>query len=847
MTSIQTPLGAGRRRRHTSADERAHPEARTSASPPGPAFDRPHATPPAAAAGLPALRGYQQHAVDAVVQGLSTSDRGQVWAACGTGKTLVAVHAARRWCPTGLVAVAVPSLQLLAQTLRVWADAGVVTHILAVCGDDSVTDAAVHLGDLPCPVTTQRAQISRWLRALPAGKPALVLVTNASVAVLGAGLRDAGRHLQLLIVDEAHHTAGWRGKRSAAIHHNDCVPARRRLYLTATPRRWATKQGHLDADVGSMDDPDLFGPVHYSYPFSRAIDDGWLDDYRVVVVGVASREARYILQTSDRTVPGALDAPLGTAAIQTALIRAATQYGLRRIIVFTSRVAQSREFAGTLPRALTVIPDHERPCGRLTVGHVDGTQSIDQREQQLSLLGDPPDDGWTVLCNARCLTEGIDVPAVDAVVFTHPKRSQTDVAQAVGRALRRNPHGSGIATVLVPVLMPDDPDDLSTDMTPWATVVQVLQALRAHDTDLATDLDTRRMNVTTGAPVTLPDRVVVNLPDGYDREDLLRQITVRILQHTTPGWLAGYAALKAFQARHGHVRVPTGHREHEVALDRWVAGQRSRAKAGRLSADRHALLAELGLDLDVSAWRRGIAAATAFHRQHGHLSAPADYQHDGVLVARWLKKCRSEYHAGRLDPARIAALDALGMAWRRQAAWDEGLAAVTAFHREHGHLRVAHGTRVNGIDVYIWLVARRADLRQGRLGAATKARLDAMGMVWDLRQHQWWESFAALRRFHRQHGHLRPGRETRYDGVVLRRFMIKMRRDREQGRLSAEQIAAADALGMRWDIIGNRTGTGRPRKIAAGTTGTHPSGDLGDAAPSRGRHATASIPAHGGT
>ena len=175
-------------------------------------------------------------AVDAIVAGQSAGGRGQVRAACGTGKTIVALHAARRLCPTGLVVIACPSLPLLAQTLAVWAGTSGATHVLAVCGDDSVADVAVHATDLPCPVTTRREEITRWLRDTPGGQPRLILVTHTSAGVLGDGLTAADTTADLLIVDEAHHTAGWNGKHNTLIHHDDRLPATRRLYLSATPR-----------------------------------------------------------------------------------------------------------------------------------------------------------------------------------------------------------------------------------------------------------------------------------------------------------------------------------------------------------------------------------------------------------------------------------------------------------------------------------------------------------------------------------------------------------------------------------------------------------------------------------
>jgi hypothetical protein len=186
--------------------------------------------------GLPQLRGYQVRAVDAIIGGLAAGGRGQLVAACGSGKSLVAVHAALRLCPDGVVVLACPSLALVAQSLRVWVGAEAAGDVLAVCSDDTVADAAVHAADLPCPVTTDAAEVAEWLRLRPAGRLRLILVTHVSAGVAGAGLAKADTVADLLVVDEAHRTAGAPGKTFAQVHEDGFVAARRRLYMTATPR-----------------------------------------------------------------------------------------------------------------------------------------------------------------------------------------------------------------------------------------------------------------------------------------------------------------------------------------------------------------------------------------------------------------------------------------------------------------------------------------------------------------------------------------------------------------------------------------------------------------------------------
>ncbi|MFC5005395.1 Helicase associated domain protein [Dactylosporangium cerinum] len=773
---------------------------------------------------LPALRTYQRQALAAVTAGLTDGGRGQLLSACGTGKTLMAVHAAAQLVADGLVVIACPSLGLIAQTLAVWARFRAAGELLAVCSDATVRDAAVRdTAQLDCAVTTNADDVAAFVRQATAGRR-LIVTTHVSAHIVGAALAAAGVACDLLVVDEAHETTGRADTDVAVLHEQDRFPARRRLYLTATPRVMQTgARGAVDdAATLSMDDETVFGPVLFRYSTARAIADGWLDDYRVVAIGVTNAEVLAALRRpSADVVHGDADATTRTVVTQLALAKAAAEFGLRRVLMFANRVADSLEFARTFAGTVAAVAaaGGDLPPGPLTTGHVDGEQSIAQRRVHLEHLIEPPGGGWTMVSNVRCLSTGVDVPAVDGVGFHGRRRASIEVIQAVGRGLRRSLGGSGMATIMLPVLLPDDPDDVlnNGDLGEWETLCQVLLALRAHDDVLGGELDRSRQSACTRR-AELPVQVVLRLPDGYATQQLVEHISVRILQGTTSDWLVGYTALQAFHDSNGHVRVPVGHREHGVRLDRWIGSQREQAQAGRLLVDRRARLTALGLDLDPfgTAWQRGLAAATAFHAEHGHLRAPAGHRRGGLDLHRWLATQRRERHRARLLPERAAALEALGIVWEAKATWDDGFAAVAAFHAEHGHLNIPHGTVVNGVDVYHWLVSRRVDLREGRLTGDTRTQLDAMGMVWDLRQQQWWDQFAALRAFHAQYGHLRACTGARHDGVVLSRFMLKIRRDREEGRLTAEQIAAADAVGISWQFKNRRDQPGRPRRTAPG-------------------------------
>ncbi|MFG2043935.1 Helicase associated domain protein [Dactylosporangium sp. NPDC048998] len=750
-------------------------------------------------------------AVRAASAALASGGRGQIIAACGTGKTIAAAHAALQTCPAdGIIVVACPTVALVAQALQAWY--GVCDHVLAVCGDDGVTDPGIVAADLPAVTTTDPDTITSWLTEPGPGRR-LIVTTHRSAGHLGRALRRADQVAEILIVDEAHHTAGRDDKHSALLHDDATLPARRRLYLTATPRLGDTGD---DTAVLSMDDPAVFGPVLYRYLFAQAIADGWLDDYRIAIVAVTRTEILPLLRTltgpgranmhssADGTVDGR-DGPLRTAMVVTALARAATEFDLRRAIVYHPRIATSRAFADAMPDILEALPSTAQPARPLTCHHVDGRHDTTYRQAVLADLTDPPHNGWTVVSNARCLGEGVDVPAVDTVVFAHPKTSTTDIVQAVGRALRRNPAGTGVATILVPVLAADEPDAAAqADLAGYHTVWEVVRALRAHDETLAAALDLQRQ-ADPADRWTLPDKIVVRVPDGYDVEQYLRHLTVRLITATTSPWWEGYGVATAFHAAYGHLDILVEHvTDSGYPLGRWLHHQRKARRRGVLPAARIAALDSLGMLWDPrgARWQVGLTHATAHRHREGHLRVPPDHvTADGYPLGSWIRRQRKLYTAGRLPAERAAALEALGIEWfPYEAMWQRGITAATAFHARHSHLRVPdEHTEADGYRLGQFIVAQRMLYRRGTLTADRVAALEALGMIWNSREHRFNLGLAAASRYHRAHGHLHvPKEHQTNDGHRLGAWLSSQRTKLRQGRLPADRAAALDAISVTW-------------------------------------------------
>jgi predicted helicase len=338
----------------------------------------------------------------------------------------------------------VPSIALAAQTITAWQTGCPTDRVLAVCSNYTVGGGGVRAADLAVPVSTDPEYIAKWL-ADAAGR-VLAVGTYDSAARLAEGLRRAGQVAELVVCDEAHRLAGRADKTTAAILEPGFFPERRRLYMTATPRIGTGISAGGELLVTSMDDETVFGSVAYAYPFSRAIAEGWLKGYRIVVAGVTDTQVAELLDGQGELVAdGGL--PLRMAAAQAALAMTAARFGLRRTLAFLPRISQARLFARTLPATLGLLPPGRRPDGPVSAGHVHGGMtSAAQRDLVLDRLRHPPEAAWAVVANARCLGEGIDVPAIDSgparQAQSRPDNRPAGAAAGTGRILLGPPRRS---------------------------------------------------------------------------------------------------------------------------------------------------------------------------------------------------------------------------------------------------------------------------------------------------------------------------------------------------------------------------------------------------------------------
>ncbi|PJK09725.1 damage-inducible protein [Lysobacteraceae bacterium NML120232] len=475
-----------------------------------------------------ALRPHQESALKAVTAGLTDADRGKLIMACGTGKTFTSLKIAEAMAGKGgRVLFLVPSLSLLQQTLTEWTQESVTPlHSFAVCSDSDVgkkrgrkeEDAIQTLAhELNYPATTDARALAKSLTARhDSNHMSVVFSTYHSIDVLHQAQQQHGlAAFDLVICDEAHRTTGatFAGDDESAfvrIHDAAYIHAAKRLYMTATPRIYGNEAKAVaerdNVALYSMDNPDWYGKPLFVITFSEAVKRGLLVDYKVIVLAVeeshVNRKLQNLLKDENNTLR--VDDAAKIIGCWKALAKlglhedgSETPEPMKRAVAFCQVIepgkggkthkVSSKEIAGMFQAVVEAYQEAEdiEPAARLTceAWHVDGSMNAGEKEARLDWLkADTPADTCRVLSNVRCLSEGVDVPALDAVLFLTPRNSQVDVVQSVGRVMRNAP-GKKRGYVVLPVVIPAgiEPHEALNDNKTYAVVWQVLQALRSHD------------------------------------------------------------------------------------------------------------------------------------------------------------------------------------------------------------------------------------------------------------------------------------------------------------------------------------------------------------------------------
>ncbi|NQW87665.1 DEAD/DEAH box helicase [Frigoribacterium sp. VKM Ac-2860] len=510
-----------------------------------------------AAPKIKTLRKHQVQALAGVQAGFADHDRGKLIMACGTGKTFTSLRIAEDIAGRGgKVLFLVPSIALLSQTLREWSqERRMDLRAFAICSDTKVgkSNEDFTVSDLAYPATTSTPQLlDQVAKASTPDGLTVFFSTYQSIDVVAKAQAEGLAEFDLVICDEAHRTAGFTlkdGNESAflRVHSDEAIKTKRRLYMTATPKIYA-ESVRMEADekaavLVSMDDEATYGPVFHRLGFGEAVERDLLTDYRVLVLtidedSISSAFQEEFAQNGELNIPDAARivgiynglAKRGVQGIDTTAPNA--HQPLRRAVAFSRSIKDSKAVQGLLNgydgvdgvRSDSIAgrriddTDNGQQTYALEARHVDGTMNVLERNTHLDWLkADTEGDNVArILTNARCLSEGVDVPSLDAVIFLNSRDSQVDVVQSVGRVMRKAPD-KDYGYIVLPIAIPagQTPEQALNDNRKFKVVWDVLRALRAHDERFEAKIEQIDLNARTDTgPVIATWQSDADLPSG---------------------------------------------------------------------------------------------------------------------------------------------------------------------------------------------------------------------------------------------------------------------------------------------------------------------------------------------
>jgi superfamily II DNA or RNA helicase len=731
---------------------------------------------------------HQQEALDSIVPALKAEDRVSAIMACGTGKTLMALWTTEQ-LGASKVLVLLPSLALLRQTLHEWLkETSLDLAYLCVCSDPTVKGDADEIrtaqSDLDFEVSTDSATVRRFLDA-PFKGTKVIFSTYQSASVVGDAMKK-GENFDLGIFDEAHKTAGREGRNYGYALEDKNIAIRKRLFVTATPRHYNPSKRNKEGEATiafSMDDPKVYGPQSYVLSFGEAARLKIICGYKVIISVITSDQVEEvnneILSKGTVSVKGD-EIRARQVANQIALRDAVARYGVSKIFTFHSTVKSAASFVADGNEGVrTHLPE-------FTSLHVSGAMPTSRRERVMKEFRAAPQ---AVMSNARCLTEGVDVPAVDMVAFLSPKKSKVDIVQAIGRAMRKS-GPKEVGYILIPLYLEQKAGESLEEAVARANfeeVWDILQSLQEQDEVLAELI--RDMAVAKGSG------------KGFDDSRFSDRIAftgpVLALESIESSWDVNFGKLVKFKEEHGHCRVPRTHSKL-YQLGNWSHIQRTYYFAGKLSLDRCSRLEAIGFDWDPleGEWERYFSQLESYKAKKGNCRVPANYK-DNPKLAVWVSNQRNYYRNKRISQLHISKLESIGFEWDPfDSAWECNFLKIKAFKEKYGHCRIPKKNILSG-----WSLSQRKSFYKKTLSPERITKLESIGFEWDPFDSTWEYNFLKVKAFKEEYGHFQIPRNYAAD-PGLANWCAGQRRKYSSGNLSSKHIVRLESIGFIWKPYG---------------------------------------------
>ena len=446
------------------------------------------------------LYEHQKNAVEKVKAGFESSDRGQLIMACGTGKTFTSLRIVERLQAKRILFL-VPSLNLIAQVSEEYSvhRKEKQNHLL-ICSDSSIksNDDSIEDNNENISGTNDKKEILRFLKQDTPKKSqrAVVFCTYQSLKILKEVFDEqyhANQELQkfdLVLCDEAHNITGQKeeGMFNLVLSKDFKSYYHKILFMTATPRIFKEDDKQRaklrGIEIVGMDDEKIYGKEFYNYRFKQAIEEDKLCDYEILILKIKGSQNVNVGSRNYYELYEHLNDPNVIEQIE----KTFDKYNLEKIISFSNTITNSKKVKNAFDKEVknkkSILLKSRHVDGKTTGGErkhiIQGWFSGNENENTNQ---DNPNNSKIIkiLSNARCLSEGVDVPSVNAVMFVNPKKSTIDIIQAIGRAIRKST-GKEKGYIILPIIIPESENEVETIAdSQYENTLQVLLALRSYN------------------------------------------------------------------------------------------------------------------------------------------------------------------------------------------------------------------------------------------------------------------------------------------------------------------------------------------------------------------------------
>lgn len=710
---------------------------------------------------------YQIDAIKDVTNKFKTEDIGQLIMACGTGKTFVTMWIKEK-IKSKLTLVLVPSLILLSKTVKEWAFASNEDiKTLSVCSDKSVTKQAYDeirfsSSDLSFPVTNNLKEIKNFINSK--GNK-VIYCTYQSIDLIELAQKSKNvNEFEFIIADEAHKCTGqiYKDNYFTKVLDRKRIRARKVLFTTATPRIYGEpskkKLQEADIKVYGMDDPNKFGNIFHTLSFYKAINNKppLLSDYEVVITGVTNNEI--IKKIKDRElvkIDKFYHTDLESLGVYFSILKNIKKFDLKKLITFHNRIDKAKDFSLDINRLSNSLRLKSKYKKKVSAEYINGSMSSYDRSLKLNTLDHNTKKQTNILSNARCLTEGVDVPTLDAIAFIDSRKSKIDIIQSIGRAIRLDKNKIK-GYIIIPIFINiNDNINLELEKSSYKKIWWVINALKSHDQSLIDELEDVRIKLgskkISARSKKITSRITLDLPTEVN-DKFFTSLKSIIVSNTSASWYFNYGQLKKYynQYKYSEKKGSRFISPDGINIGSWVSKQRS------------------------------------------------NFKYDEIT--------RRKYRLKPLSPKQIKLLESLkDWVWDPfQNQWDDAFERLKKFIFENSYYPKSAKYAKGAEELFCsnWLLHQRKAYKENKLEIDKIKKLDSLpNFTWDWIENRWMNNYYLLIEYVDNFKRIPPVR-IEYKGIKIGRWVNHQIQFKKEGNLTKKRTKLLNEIKFwRWDVL----------------------------------------------